>query len=167
MRHSGSFGVDLVRIEEAPPSLKSYVLMEGLTLGNEIPQSDEYIFEASLVLKYAALISRIRRTLFDVDQEYNYAKEQAGLAEETKQAVYWTAVGLSMHGYYTGLEKIFKIIVDTVDGGLMSPQTGQWYKDLLDQVMLDVLDTRPPVIDEKTRMKKHAYVSMSICLFDT
>ncbi|MGD1865566.1 MAG: nucleotidyltransferase family protein [Phormidesmis sp.] len=159
MRHSGSFGVDLVRIEEAPPSLESYVLREGLTLGDKIPQSDEYILEGSPVSKYAALISRIRRTLSDVEQEYNYAKEQAGLAEETKQAVYWTAVGLSMHGYYTGLEKIFKIIVDTVDGGLMSPKTGQWHKDLLDQVMLDVLGARPPVIDEKTRLCLDEYLS--------
>lgn len=159
MNHSRSFDVDLVRIEEAPSSLKTYVQDKGLVLEDKIPRSDEFISEESSMPKYSALISRIRQTLADVDGEYSYAKSQAELAVETKQDVYWTAVGLSLHGFYTGLEKAFERIVDKVDGGLVSNESGQWHKDLLDQMTWDVPDTRPPVIDNETRQYLDKYLS--------
>ncbi|MBE9060742.1 nucleotidyltransferase family protein [cf. Phormidesmis sp. LEGE 11477] len=159
MNHSRSFAVDLVRIEEAPLSLSAYIRDKGLVLGDSIPQSDEFISEESSMPKYNALISRIRQTLADIDGEYDYAKSQAALAEETKQDVYWTAVGLSLHGFYTGLEKTFERIVDKVDEGLVSSQSGQWHKDLLDQMTLDVPGTRPPVIDQTTRQYLDMYLS--------
>ncbi len=159
MRRSGSFAVDLVCIEDAPDSLRSYIQDKGLVLEDSVPQSDEFSREESSMAKYNALISRIRQALADIDGEYDYAKSQAALAEETKQDVYWTAVGLSLHGFYTGLEKTFERIVDKVDEGLVSSQSGQWHKDLLDQMTLDIPGTRPPVIDHKTRQYLDTYLS--------
>lgn len=159
MRASGEFGVDLVRIEEAPPSLQSYVLNEGLTLGENVPQSDALTSENSSMAKYKALVSRLRRTLNDLDAEYAYARSQAAEAEKTQQPVYWTAVGLSLHGFYTGLEKAFERIAEKVDDGLDRTHSGQWHRDLLDQMAQDMPDLRPPVIDEKTREYLDKYLS--------
>ncbi|MEL7072033.1 MAG: nucleotidyltransferase domain-containing protein [Cyanobacteria bacterium J06581_3] len=158
MNCSGSFDVDLVRIEEAPPSLRKCILDEGLILDKDVPQSDEFIGDDAMP-KYNALIRRIRQSLSDIDREYSYAHEQAMLAKETKQDIYWTAVGLSLHGFYTGIEKAFERIVDNVDGGLISSKSGQWHKDLLDQVLLDVPGTRPAVIDQRTREYLDEYLS--------
>lgn len=159
MNHSGPFGVDLVRIEEAPPSLKRYVLNEGLLLGGDIPQSDEFTGEGSSMSKYTAMVSRLHQTIVDTGKEYQYVCGQAALAKETHQDIYWTAVGLGLHGFYTGLEKAFERIVDNVDQGLVRSKSGQWHKDLLDQMMLDMPGVRPPVIDRKMRQYLDEYLS--------
>ncbi|MEL6161818.1 MAG: nucleotidyltransferase domain-containing protein [Cyanobacteria bacterium J06623_5] len=151
MAHASPFEVDLVRIEEASPSLQSHILKNGIALGETVPKTDEFAGDSAPVKNYGALISRIRQSMTDLSGEYQHASHQASLAEETKQDVYWTAVGLSMHGFYTGLEKTFERIADSVDGGLITSQTGQWHKDLPDQMMLGIPGVRPAVIDSETR----------------
>lgn len=159
MRQSDSFAVDLVRIEEAPPSLKKYVLEKGLVLGKEIPQSNELTEKGLLQPKYAAMISRIRQTMLDMEREYQRAHEQANLAKETKQKVYWVAVGFCLHGFYTSLEKAFERIADNVDRGLIRSKSDQWHKDLLDQMTLDIPGVRPPVIDSESHRYLYKYLS--------
>ncbi|MEL6468251.1 MAG: nucleotidyltransferase domain-containing protein [Cyanobacteria bacterium J06623_4] len=155
MTHAGPFDIDLVCIEEAPASLRTAILQNGLTLGEATPQSHEFIesnlTDSAEMKNYSALIGRIRQTVNDCNGECQHAKQQATLAKQTEQDVYWTAVGLSMHGLYTGLEKTFERIVHSVDGELVSHQQGQWNKDLLDQMMLDLPGVRPAVIDAESR----------------
>ena len=150
------FQIDLVRIEEAPPSLFAYISKDGLTLepGMSCPKS--IVSTDRPMPSYKPLISRIRRALGDLEAEYEYAQTQAKLARETKQDVYWTAVGLSLHGFYTGLEKTFQQIADKVDGGFSS-KSEQWHKELLDQMTLDLPGVRPPVIDQEAcrYLQKH------------
>lgn len=158
MTNAKEFDVDLVRIEEAPPSLKTYILRDGLVLDTDMTEPDSVISPNRPMPDHKILISRIRRTLDDLKAEYEYAQSQAEQAQATKQDVYWTAVGLSLHSFYTGLEKTFEQIAEKVDGGLDN-SAEQWHKALLDQMTLNVPGVRPPVIDERACQYLRKYLS--------
>lgn len=161
-----NFDVDLVRIEEAPPSLKAYILKDGLVLTSMLssamdlstPECEYLVSNHRRMASYSVLVSRIRRILSELMAEYDYAQSQALLAQKTRQDVCWTAVGLSLHSFYTGLEKAFEQIADKVDDGL-DRNSEQWHKALLDQIVLDIPGVRPPVIDESARQYLEKYLS--------
>ncbi len=162
-----NFDIDLVRIEEAPPSLQSYLLKDGLVLDsalnlapilNNMLEHEYPLSNHRRMASYSILVSRIRRILSELAAEYDYAQSQALLAQETQQDIYWTAVGLSLHSFYTGLEKAFEQIADKVDAGL-DTKSEQWHKALLDQMALDVPGVRPPVIDESAYQYLEKYLS--------
>lgn len=56
------------------------------------------------------------------------------------------AAASMLHDYYTGLEKIFRLIALELDGNL--PSGEDWHKRLLDRMAVDIDDLRPPVIDQ-------------------
>lgn len=163
-----AFAVDLVRIEEAPPSLREYILQEGLVLlGPDMlkyrpsinhSRSISSSISNGLMPSYKVLISRLRRTLSDLEAEYAYAQSQAAMARETQQDIYWTAVGLSLHSFYTGLEKAFELIARQVDETI-DTSSSRWHKNLLDQMTLDIPGTRPPVIDREVYQYLDEYLA--------
>jgi len=59
------------------------------------------------------------------------------------------SAALRLHNFYTGCERIFKLIVSEVNGGV--PHELDWHKRLLTQVSLEIEDIRPAVISLKTR----------------
>ena len=59
------------------------------------------------------------------------------------------SAALRLHNFYTGCERIFKLIVSEVNGGV--PHELDWHKRLLTQVSLEIEDIRPAVISHKTR----------------
>lgn len=63
------------------------------------------------------------------------------------------SVALRLHNFYTGCERIFKLIATEINGGL--PQSEDWHKRLLNQVSLEVPGIRPAVVSESTREQLH------------
>lgn len=59
------------------------------------------------------------------------------------------SAALRLHNFYTGCERIFKLIASEVNGAL--PDTQDWHKRLLTQVALEVEQVRPAVVSEETR----------------
>jgi hypothetical protein len=59
------------------------------------------------------------------------------------------SAALRLHNFYTGCERIFKLIVSEVNGGV--PQELDWHKRMLNQVSLEIEDIRPAVISPETR----------------
>ena len=59
------------------------------------------------------------------------------------------SAALRLHNFYTGCERIFKLIVSEVNGGV--PHELDWHKRMLTQVSLEIEDIRPAVISLKTR----------------
>lgn len=59
------------------------------------------------------------------------------------------AAASMLHDYYTGLEKIFRLIALELDGNL--PSGEDWHKRLLDRMAVDIDDLRPPVIDQDVK----------------
>ncbi len=58
------------------------------------------------------------------------------------------SAALRLHNFYTGCERIFKLIISEVNGGV--PHELDWHKRMLTQVSLEIDDIRPAVISLKT-----------------
>ena len=65
------------------------------------------------------------------------------------------SVALNLHGFYSGLERIFERIAAVVDG---SKPTGEnWHQALLEHMTAEVFGVRPAVISDATREQLDAY----------
>lgn len=61
-----------------------------------------------------------------------------------EQDVYLESVALNLHGFYSGLERLFELIARRVDQNL--PSGNMWHRDLLHQMTQDIRELRPAVI---------------------
>lgn len=157
MARSGNFSVDLVCIEDAPPSLKTYIDSDGLLLGEAVPQSGEPSRDIASMRNHTVLIARIKRELGHISAQYGETEEQLTVAKATGQNAYWMAVSLSLHAIYTGLEKIFEQIARSVDGNLDKGE--RWHKALLEQMAMEITGVRTAVIDFQTLEALEAYLA--------
>ena len=82
---SEAFDVDLIRIEEAPDSLKDYISSEGVTIDEDFPGNKISFERHRSIMGYGTLISRIRRIVKDLDVQSEYAQQQVNVARETGQ----------------------------------------------------------------------------------
>jgi len=95
---------------------------------------------------YAELVERIRGEASDMDRlvqrallAWNQCKDLS-----TEQGVYIDSVALNLHGFYSGLERLFELIARHVDEH--SPSGDLWHRDLLMQMSQEQKDLRPAVI---------------------
>ncbi|MBW1804366.1 MAG: hypothetical protein JRJ85_26990 [Deltaproteobacteria bacterium] len=58
--------------------------------------------------------------------------------------VYLKSVAYDLHGFYTGVERIFQSIADTIDDHL--PSGENWHKDLLFQMGKEIAKVRPALL---------------------
>ena len=63
--------------------------------------------------------------------------------------LYFDSVALNLHSFYSGVEKIFKIIAKEIDESF--PDKSNWHEELLIQMSLNVPNIRPPVISNKLK----------------
>jgi hypothetical protein len=97
---------------------------------------------------YQNLIDRIRSEVLDLEEII----ERAGLGwlsvqeAAIDQYAYVDSVALNLHGFYSGLERLFELIARTVDQKLPDGET--WHRDLLQQMAQDLPDARPAVISQ-------------------
>lgn len=98
---------------------------------------------------YAALASRIRTELKDVETAVNRALELGNKARASGDDGYWDGVALNLHGYYSGIEHIFEDIARTIEGSI--PSGSNWHTDLLVQMGSEIKRVRPSVISQETR----------------
>ncbi len=99
---------------------------------------------------YKSLIQRIRSEISDLEQVIDRAQQaweriQEGSVEEY---AFVDSVALNLHGFYSGLEKIFELIARQVDQNLPDGET--WHRDLLQQMAQDLPDVRPAVIGQQS-----------------
>ena len=98
---------------------------------------------------YAALASRIRVALQDVELSVRRSLELGGKAKTSGDDGYWDGVALNLHGFYTGVEHIFEDIARTIEQS--APSGSGWHMDLLTQMSGEVDGLRPAVISQSTR----------------
>ena len=65
---------------------------------------------------------------------------------QTSDDFYIDSVALNIHGFYSGLERIFELIASVVDGN--KPVSKNWHKELLNLMAREVPTIRPAVISE-------------------
>jgi hypothetical protein len=99
-----------------------------------------------MINHYEELVERIRGEVSDLD----HLVQKALMAWETckkpssEQGIYMDSVALNLHGLYSGLERIFELIVRQVDKNM--PAGDLWHRELLKLVSQDKGDIRPSVI---------------------
>lgn len=71
--------------------------------------------------------------------------------------IYVSSAALNLHGFYSGIEKMFLSIVEQVDGSV--PRGSRWHTDLLNQMVCDLPNIRPSVLSRTTRDVLHKYRS--------
>lgn len=95
------------------------------------------------------LAARIRTDLRELALLINRAERGWEKAKSQNDDYYLDGVALNLHGFYSGLEKIFEKIAATVDGSV--PTAANWHQELLGQMSIELPEVRPAVISEELR----------------
>ena len=69
-------------------------------------------------------------------------------ASENSDDLYLDSVALNLHGFYSGIERIFELIATRIDGSL--PSGDNWHRELLRQMTIEIKKVRPAVITKET-----------------
>ncbi len=104
---------------------------------------------------YLPLIGRIWEEFQEVSRAAERAAELSQKALQTGDDGYWDGAALNLHGFYTGLERIFEAIAREVDARV--PRGPDWHRDLLMQMSAEVPGIRPPVLSRETRACLNEY----------
>lgn len=95
------------------------------------------------------LAGRIRTELLDLARVVERVTRLMAKARERSDEDYLDGVALNLHGFYAGVEHIFREIAREVDGSL--PAGSDWHRELLVQMASELPGLRPPVITPETR----------------
>ena len=99
--------------------------------------------------------SRIRSELLELEQVLRRIKEGWDKAEYSGDNYYLDGVALNLHGFYSGLERVFELIADNVDG--KRPQGENWHQELLKQMAEEIPEMRPAVISDSSLVRLSDY----------
>jgi hypothetical protein len=86
--------------------------------------------------------------LFELDQVVDRLLEAWQRARRSGDDLYLDSVALNLHGFYSGIERIFERLAETLDGSL--PKGENWHQALLVQMSKEVTRIRPAVISQQT-----------------
>jgi predicted nucleotidyltransferase len=128
------FEVDLVDVETCRPSLQQKINREGVDIF-----MDENLLD---------LAERIRHELSELEIVVNRVEQGWYRAKQSNDDYYVDSVALNLHGFYSGMERLFEMIAIQVDGGM--PSGSNWHQQLLRQMVVDKHEQRLPVISEST-----------------
>jgi hypothetical protein len=78
----------------------------------------------------------------------NRIQEGWELFRRSNEDLYLDGVALNLHGLYSGFERLFTRIAETIDGNL--PQGAEWHKLLLGQMKAEIPGIRPAIISTET-----------------
>lgn len=100
---------------------------------------------------YQELVERIRGELVDLERVVQRAERlwpQAQILGD--QNAYLDSVALNLHGFYSGIERLFELIARQVDRALPTGET--WHRDLVQQMAQDLPEVRPAVISQASAL---------------
>lgn len=106
--------------------------------------------------KFSPLISEIESERRDLDNLVEEMESLRDQLDEEPTRIELRAAGSILHDFYTGLEKIFRLIALELDGNL--PSGDEWHKRLLDRMAVEIEDVRPPVIDGSLKERLSEYL---------
>jgi hypothetical protein len=100
--------------------------------------------------RYDRLARRIEDGIESLQRAVDRARKSwyAARRDPSAQDVYVDSVALNLHGFYTGVERLFELTVRDVDGA--TPGGSEWHTALLEQVSISAEGIRPAVISPQT-----------------
>jgi len=108
-----------------------------------------------MINRYLTLVGRIRQELSDVKKSVERAKMAWEKAEEEADSLYLDSAALNLHDFYSGLERIFRLIAEIVDE--VMPAGSSWHQEILKQMAAEVPSVRPAVISQELRDRLDEY----------
>lgn len=102
------------------------------------------------------LARRIPDDLAELERVLNRVYDGWKVGKHSPDDYHLDSVAFNLHGFYSGLERIFERIAATVDG--FKPKEKNWHKALLQQVSNEVPGVRPAVISQETREHLEEYL---------
>ena len=107
-------------------------------------------------LRYQELAGRIRGELTELEPVVQRAQAAwSHVLNSTDQPAYLDSVALNLHGLYSGLERLFELIVRLVDG--VTSAGDSWHRDLMQRMAQEVPELRPAVISANTLLALDEY----------
>ena len=99
---------------------------------------------------YRELVERIRGELLDLESVVERTQRSWAHVQEvtSEQDIYLDSVALNLHGFYSGLERLFELIARHVDRSVPGGHT--WHRDLLHRMSEEEKGVRPAVISHDT-----------------
>jgi len=76
-------------------------------------------------------------------------------AQKSADDYYLDGVALNLHGFYSGLERIFERIASRIDN--VYPSGPNWHCELLNQISIEIPGIRPPVLSAELRERLEEY----------
>ena len=105
--------------------------------------------------KGAVLAGRIQAEL----KEFSILVERIELgmqkAKTQSDDFYLDSVALNLHGFYSGVERLFEKIACSIDGSM--PEGANWHQELLNHMSIEVPGVRPAVISTELKEKLEEY----------
>lgn len=98
---------------------------------------------------YLALSARIRKELQELDRVVERCLDIWKQSEASGDDRYLDGVALNLQSFYTGLERIFELVVSEIDQD--RPVGLNWHQALLRLAATDVPKLRPALISDATR----------------
>jgi len=97
---------------------------------------------------YRELSERIRGEVPNLDWLVHRAQRAwEQLRRMPEEMAYLDSVALNLHGFYSGLERLFELIARHIDGIIPTGET--WHRDLVWQMTRSVEAVRPAVISQE------------------
>jgi len=93
---------------------------------------------------YRSVAARIRQELPELDRVARRASRAWASASNDPEDLYVDAAALNVHGFYAGLERIFTLVAERIDGSL--PSGPNWHQDLLRQMTAEMPGVRGAVL---------------------
>lgn len=93
---------------------------------------------------YRSVAARIRQELPELDRVARRASRAWASASRDPEDLYVDAAALNVHGFYAGMERIFTLVAERIDGSL--PSGPNWHQDLLRQMTAEMPGVRAAVL---------------------
>ena len=94
-------------------------------------------------------VERIQDELRQIETIVSHAQHDWNEFIRKGEEAYLKAVAYDLHGFYTGLERIFKSVASTIDDRI--PAGEDWHKELLEQMTLEIEGIRPALLSKTDR----------------
>jgi hypothetical protein len=100
--------------------------------------------------KNAVFKARVSKELDELNLVVNRAESSWRLARQQNNDLFLDAAALNLHGFYSGIEKIFEYIAKEIDKSV--PTGNAWHRELVSQMATPIEGIRPSVISQKTEL---------------
>lgn len=94
------------------------------------------------------LVERIRLEVAELEGVLLKIEEGWKRFKSYGDSYYLDSVALNLHGFYSGLERIFELIAVNIDGN--RPGGQNWHQELLMQMNVEMPELRPAVISDSS-----------------